>query len=271
MRRERFVAGHGRGTTKRFSRAIAAQHGRHGRVFTVALVERLSAKRIAQTIFRAPVAAMAAHGPTVPRTALWPANAEPDRGPCVIGWNCASAIPRPQRCCRAWKMTFCLGCGRGQGRAASRLAHLVDQHLGMRGAGSRGLSRKYAAAMRSRAWRKTDSFWRGHRSRRVSRRHQARGRALAHQWPAGAGCDRPGRGSQFSTSPPTVALTVFGGMACTIERHCLEDEHERKTGQRRGRFDGVEIRPRNHEAGRAGLPQARLSVDVRVLSAHRHA
>jgi len=49
----------------------------------------------------------------------------------------------------------------------------------------------------------------------------------------------------------------------------LRDEHDWKAGKRRSRFDGIEVGPRDHEASGTNCRKLGLSVDVRVLSAHR--
>jgi len=127
---------------------------------------------------------------------------------------------------------------------------------------------KGAAATPSTASPKTDSCRRRHRSGRVSRRTKREGERLL-TWRPRTGRDRAGADLVQRERAPTVVLTVSVGMACTIERHWLRGRTMSGNWETTCRLDGVEIRPRDHEAGCAGLPQARLSVDVRVLSAHR--
>jgi len=68
-----------------------------------------------------------------------------------------------------------------------------------------------------------------------------------------------GRGSQFSASgAPTVVLTVFGGMACTIEKTlAARTNMSGKLGNDVAVLMGSKSDLENHEAGCAGLPQAR--------------
>jgi len=166
------------------------------------LVDAALSKRIAQTIFAPTVAAMAAMGRPFRGLLYGGLMLTPDRGPMVIEWNCRFGDPETQAVLPRMEddlLPWLLAAAKGELPAGSPTwSTSISVCVVLAAAGYPGKVRSGDAI--DGLGRRRTACRRRHRSGRVSRRHQARGRALAHQWRPRTGRDRAGRGSQFSAS-----------------------------------------------------------------------